>query len=128
MNLLCDTRNFHYTIAQIDGLSIHLDGSNTKITIPESQYEFIVKSLLTSNEYVLSLASLQVDEAYTSHLVASENENLQSYSSKTLYFQSENRYDPSLYFYDDPLELEKKGLSLNTIIYLAIFRYKGHLF
>ena len=101
MNLLCDTRNFHYTIAQIDGLSIHLDGSNTKITIPESQYEFIVKSLLTSNEYVLSLASLQVDEAYTSHLVASENENLQSYSSKTLYFQSENRYDPSLYFYDD---------------------------
>ncbi len=55
--------------------------------IPESQYDFIMKSLLTSNDYVFSLASLQLNcfnEKCTSHLVASENENLGSYSSKTI--------------------------------------------
>lgn len=62
MSLLSDTRNFQYTIPQIDGLYIHLESSHTKIMIPESQYDFIIKSLLTSNEYVFSLASLQMDD------------------------------------------------------------------
>lgn len=84
MSLLCDTRNFQYTIAQIDGLSIHIDGQHTKISIPESQYDLIIKSLLTSNDYVFSMASLQMDDNCSSHLVAVENENLASYSSKTV--------------------------------------------
>jgi MAD (mothers against decapentaplegic) interacting protein len=84
MSLLCDTRNFQYTIPQIDGLSIQLDGAHTKITIPESQYDFIIKSLLTSNDYVFSLACLQMDDSCGSHLTAIENENLGSYSSKTV--------------------------------------------
>lgn len=90
MSLLCDTRNFQYTIPQIDGLSIRMDELQTHITIPESQYDFIVKSLLTSNDYVFSLALLQVDEACGSYLVATENENLGSYSSKTVSYTGDD--------------------------------------
>lgn len=84
MSLLCDTRNFQYTIPQIDGLSIRMDGSHTKIVIPESQYDFIIKSLLTSNDYVFSLACLQMDESCGSHLVAVENDNFGSYTNKSV--------------------------------------------
>lgn len=84
MSLLCDTRNFQYTIPQIDGLSIRMDGLHTYISIPECQYDLIMKSLLTSNDYVFSLASLQIDDECDAHLVAIENENLGSYSSKTI--------------------------------------------
>lgn len=87
MSLLCDTRNFQYTIPQIDGLRIRTEGLQTQITIPESQYDFIMKSLLTSNDYVFSLASLHIDDECGSHLVAIENENLGSYSSKTISFE-----------------------------------------
>ena len=84
MNLLADTRNFQYTIPQVDGLTIETEGSQVRIGIPESQYDFIMKSLLTSNDYVFSLASLQMNDACGSHFVAIENENLSSYSSKTI--------------------------------------------
>jgi len=93
MSLLCDVRNFQYTIAQIDGLKIQMEGSSTQIIIPESQYDLIVKSILTSNEYVFSLACLQMNDACYSHLVAVENENLGSYTSKTMSF---NRNDSDL--------------------------------
>ncbi|CAF0880438.1 unnamed protein product [Brachionus calyciflorus] len=82
MSLLCDTRNFQYTIPQIDGVSIMTDEISTCISIPESQYDFVIKSLLTSNEYVFSFASLQFSDRFDSYLVAIENENLDSYSSK----------------------------------------------
>lgn len=91
LSLLCDVRNFQYTIAQIDGLSIKLEGSNTKILIPESQYDFVIKSLLTSNEYVFSLAQLQLDDKCSSHLVAIENENLSTYTSKTMSFNQDKQ-------------------------------------
>lgn len=92
MGLLCDTRNFQYTIPQIDGLTIRMHGLRTLIRIPECQYDLIMKSLLTSNDYVFSVASLQFDdddeleddECCPAHLVAIENENLGSYSSKTI--------------------------------------------
>jgi MAD (mothers against decapentaplegic) interacting protein len=88
LSLLCDVRNFQYTIAQIDGLSIRLEenASLLKIIIPESQYDLIIKSLLTSNEYVFSLAKLNMDEGCSSHLVAIENKNLGTYSNKTMSF------------------------------------------
>jgi MAD (mothers against decapentaplegic) interacting protein len=86
MSLLCDVRNFQYTIAQIDGLKIQMEGSSTLIIIPESQYDLIVKSLLTSNEYVFSLACLQMNDSCSSHLVAVENENLGTYTNKTISF------------------------------------------
>ena len=54
MSLLSDTRNFQYTIPQIEGLYIHVDGEHTadhagglgnastiRISIPESQYDSI---------------------------------------------------------------------------------------
>ena len=66
-----------------------MDELRTHITIPESQYDFIVKSLLTSNDYVFSLALLQIDELCGSYLVASENENLGSYSSKTISYMGD---------------------------------------
>lgn len=91
MSLLCDTRNFQYTIPQIEGLSIRMHSHgllNTTIIIPECQYDLIMKSLLTSNDYVFSLASLQIDDECEAHLVAIENENLGSYSSKTIYASS----------------------------------------
>jgi MAD, mothers against decapentaplegic interacting protein len=91
MSLLCDVRNFQYTIPQIDGLSIQIDGLHTRIVIPESQYDLIVKSLLTSNDYVFSFGLLQVDDACSSHLVAIENENLGSYASKTFDYNPETR-------------------------------------
>ncbi len=84
MSLLCDTRNFQYTIPQVDGLTIEMDGLNTRIAIPESQYDFIMKSLLTSNDYVFSFASLQMNDSCSSYLVAVENESLSSYSSKKI--------------------------------------------
>jgi len=83
MNLLCDTRNFQYTLPQIDGLQVQMNGFHTNIIIPESQYDLILKSLLTSNDYVLCLASLEFDDSCSSSLVAIENENLGSYSNKT---------------------------------------------
>jgi hypothetical protein len=82
MSLLSDTRNFQYTIPQVDGLTIEIDGLHTHIVIPESQYDFIMKSLLTSNDYVFSLASLQMNDVCASYLVAVENESLSSYSNK----------------------------------------------
>ncbi len=84
MGLLCDVRNFQYTITQVNGLSIQLDSTNTNILIPESQYDFIIKSMLTSNDYVFSLGQSQIDESCFSHLVAIENENLLTYTSKTM--------------------------------------------
>lgn len=90
MSLLSDTRNFQYTIPQIDGVSIQIDGSFTKIEIPESQYDLMIKSLLTSNDYVFSLASLQFNDVFNSHLVAVENENLGSYSTKTVFNEIKN--------------------------------------
>lgn len=90
MSLLCDVRNFQYTIAQIDGLKIQLESSTTRIVIPESQYDLIVKSILTSNDYVFSLACLQIDDTSSSHLAAVENENLGSYTSKTISFNQSN--------------------------------------
>lgn len=91
MSLLSDTRNFQYTIPQIDGVNIYVDGLLTRIIIPESQYDFIIKSLLTSNDYVFSLASLQLNDQFGSHLVAVENENLGSYSTKTISFDEYNQ-------------------------------------
>ncbi|RNA00885.1 Zinc finger FYVE domain-containing 9 [Brachionus plicatilis] len=88
MSLLSDVRNFQYTIPQIDGINIVLDGLNTSITIPESQYDLLMKSLLTSNDYVFSFASLQINEQVSSYLIAAENENLDSYSSKKVDFNS----------------------------------------
>lgn len=87
LSLLCDVRNFQYTIAQVDGMSIRLEGTNTKILIPESKYDLIIKSLLTSNEYVFSLAQLQVDETCSSHLVTIENLNLATYTNKTISYK-----------------------------------------
>ena len=99
MSLLCDTRNYQYTIPQIDGLSIRMSGLHTHITIPEQQYDMIVKSLLTSNDYVFSVAALQMDDECGSHLVALENETLGSYSSKTISYEeaaADNNNDPEL--------------------------------
>ncbi len=95
LSLLCDVRNFQYTIAQIDGLSIRLEenASLLKIIIPESQYDLIIKSLLTSNEYVFSLAKLNMDEACSSHLVAIENKNLGTYSNKTMRFAANSELE-----------------------------------
>ena len=90
MSLLCDIRNFQYTIAQINGLYIRMEGQSARISIPESQYDLIVKSMLTSNDYVFSLASLEFDDTCPSHLVAIENENLGSYASKVVNFDSES--------------------------------------
>jgi hypothetical protein len=90
MSLLSDTRNFQYTIPQVDGLTIELDGFETRISIPESQYDFIVKSMLTSNDYVFSFASLQMNHECASYLVAIENESLSSYSSKKISFDESN--------------------------------------
>lgn len=86
MSLLSDTRNFQYTIPQIDGITIILDGLKTSISIPESQYDLLMKSLLTSNDYVFCFASLQINEDVNSYLIAAENENLDSYSSKKVQF------------------------------------------
>lgn len=102
MSLLCDTRNFQYTIPQIDGLIIcmEVERRRTRIVIPECQYDLVVKSLLTSNDYVFSMASLQFDDhdngqedigGCDAHLVAVENENLGSYSSKTIMSCTENK-------------------------------------
>jgi MAD, mothers against decapentaplegic interacting protein len=96
MSLLCDVRNFQYTIPQIDGLSIQMNGLHTRIIIPESQYDLIVKSLLTSNDYVFSLGLLQIDDACASHLVAIENENLGSYASKTFNYNPETQEEFNL--------------------------------
>lgn len=82
MGLLCDVRNFHYTIPQIDGIRIQVEETSVKILIPECQYELIIKSLLTSNEYVLSIAQLQVDETCSSYMTAIENSNLGTYTNK----------------------------------------------
>ncbi len=85
LSLLCDVRNFQYTIAQIDGLSICLkEGASLKIIIPKSQYDLIIKSLLTSNEYVFSLAKLNVENECSSHLVTLENKNLGTYLNKKM--------------------------------------------
>jgi MAD (mothers against decapentaplegic) interacting protein len=89
MNLLCDTRNFQYTLPQIDGLQVQMNGLHTKIIIPESQYDLILKSLLTSNDYVFCLASLEFDDSCSSSLVAIENENLGSYSNKTFFYKND---------------------------------------
>lgn len=90
MSLLSDTRNFQYTIPQIDGLVIYTRDNETRVEIPESQYDFIMKSLLTSNDYVFSLASLQINDNCHSHLVAVENESLSSYTSKTVSYDNTN--------------------------------------
>lgn len=90
MSLLSDIRNFQYTIPQIDGINIILDGLNTFISIPESQYDLLMKSMLTSNDYVFCFASLQINEQIDSYLIAAENENLDSYSSKKVDFGAKN--------------------------------------
>lgn len=82
MGLLCDVRNFQYTIPQIDGIRIQVEEASVKILIPECQYELIIKSLLTSNEYVFSIAQLQVDETCSSYMTAIENSNLGTYTNK----------------------------------------------
>lgn len=111
MSLLCDTRNFQYTIPQIDGLCIQIEGLHTRITIPESQYDFIIKSLLTSNDYVFSLAALQMDDACGSYLVAIENENLGSYTSKTVSYLQE---DSSTQNEDDDTDNHQSHSTLTT--------------
>jgi MAD, mothers against decapentaplegic interacting protein len=40
MSLLCDTRNFQYTIPQIDGLHIHMEGPNTKIMVGSNDFYY----------------------------------------------------------------------------------------
>jgi MAD, mothers against decapentaplegic interacting protein len=112
MSLLCDVRNFQYTIAQIDGLKIQLEIAQTKIIIPESQYDLIVKSILTSNDYVFSLACLQMNDTCYSHLVAVENENLGTYTSKTISFKKNDDDDDDDYDYE---------LSVNSKITGAAF-------
>ncbi len=82
LSLLCDVRNFQYTIPQIDGLRIQIDKTDIKILIPESQYDLIIKSLLTSNEYVFSLAQLRMDETCPTYMTAIENSNLATYTTK----------------------------------------------
>jgi hypothetical protein len=84
MSLLCDLRNFQYTITQINGLKIELNDSNVHITIPESQYDLIIKSLQTSNDYVFSLAQLEVNDSCSAYLVAIEDPSFSTYTSKTL--------------------------------------------
>jgi MAD (mothers against decapentaplegic) interacting protein len=82
MNLLCDLRNYQYTIPQIDGLYITIVDHETKIQIPQSQYNLVMKSILTSNDYVFSIASFNINHSCNSHLVAIENENSNSYTSR----------------------------------------------
>ena len=86
LSLLCDLRSFQYTIAQIDGMCIRICGTHLSIVLPQSQYDTVVKSLLTSNDYVFSLAALELDEHCASHFVAIENENLSSYTSKAVHW------------------------------------------
>ena len=82
MNLLCDLRNYQYTIPQIDGLYITIIDHVTTIQIPQSQYNLVMKSILTSNDYVFSIASFNINQSCNSHLVAIENENSNSYTSR----------------------------------------------
>jgi len=42
MSLLCDTRNFQYTIPQVDGLHIHMEGPNTKIMVRSNGFLTII--------------------------------------------------------------------------------------
>ena len=82
MNLLSDLRNYQYTIEQIDGLYITLVNNVTTISIPQSQYNLVIKSISRSNDYVFSFASLNMNQACNSHLIAIENENSNSYTSR----------------------------------------------
>ena len=82
MSLLCDLRNYQYTIPQIDGLYITIVNHIITIQIPQSQYNLVMKSILTSNDYVFSMASLNINHACNSHLVAIENENSNAYTSR----------------------------------------------
>jgi len=84
MNLLCDTRNFQYTLSQINGLVISIENNVTRIQIPQSQYDAIMKCILTSNDYVVSIASFEVNSECDSHLAAIENENSNAYTSRTM--------------------------------------------
>lgn len=84
MNLLCDVRNFQYTLPQIIGLKITITDNETKIIIPQSQYDSIMKSILTSNDYVFSIGALEINEKTESYLVAIENENSNGLVSRTM--------------------------------------------
>lgn len=90
MNLLCDLRNYQYSITQIDGLYIKIEQNLTFIQIPQSQYDSVMKSILTSNDYVLSMASLNINDTCTSHLVAVENDNATSYISRKISSRNDN--------------------------------------
>ncbi|KAH1012040.1 hypothetical protein HUJ04_001286 [Dendroctonus ponderosae] len=68
INLLADFRNFTYTLPQIRGLYIHMEGKKTTITIPKNRYDLVIKSINNTSEHILAFAG-NFSPAADSHLV-----------------------------------------------------------
>ena len=74
MQVLCDFRNFTYSVPIIKGMVIHMEDKLTTVLIPKNSYSQIQKALQISNTPVLALGA-NFSPTADSHLVAVQRDD-----------------------------------------------------
>jgi len=74
MQVLCDFRNFTYSLPIIRGMMIHMEDKLTTVLIPQNSYPQIQKALEMSNTPVLALGG-NFSPSADSHLVAVQRDD-----------------------------------------------------
>ncbi|XP_072245761.1 zinc finger FYVE domain-containing protein 9 [Leuresthes tenuis] len=74
MRLLVDFRNYRYSLPMVPGLTVDLEAQKTRIKIPTTGYNELMRAMNKSNEHVLAVGAC-FNETADSHLICVQTDD-----------------------------------------------------